>query len=258
MRKNNQQILRTPPLSKNTYSILHDSVDVDAVISPEYFTDPSLRPVFDILLNVHKGADNFQCESVYTDCDTSTEVVDRLQRSITWKGKYLLVPTSCGGGNAWRCDIMHVYCIVDNRLKNVGEASIDTNGEHDDGRFVDIYDKLESNNLTSHAEAPGFSIILYDSNGTFAANLTETWEENQSRYSENKSILESLSNKKNPQLIEDYEKLPPLVFNSVLCKYCQRQDELKLWNTLSSRLIDEDAKILLDSMLTLVVPGELP
>ena len=240
------------------YTIMKDSVDVEATIDTEGGDDPALKRIFEINLNISRGKDNYNCETVCEDCDSLDDVLDKLKESIAWKGKYLFVPTSCGSGNAWRCDIMQIFMMSNDRLIKVGEAEIDTDKEeYKVGKFHDIYDKLESNDLTCHADAPGFDIVMYENNGTMVANLTETWEKNQERYKENQSLLAGIARDSNAVSVDDLTKLPPLLYNSVLSKYCQKQDDLNRCSILANQLLDHDSKSKLDSILSIVVPGEL-
>jgi hypothetical protein len=192
-------------------------------------------------------------------CDTIDDVLDKLKESIGWKGKYLLVPTSCGGGNAWRCDIMEIFVISNERLKRVGEAAMDTEKEeYKVGKFHDIYDKFEINDLTCHADAPGFEIVMYENNATMVVNLAETWEKNQEWFTDNESILDSIARNNNAVSIDGSTKLPPLLYNSVLSKYCQKQDDLNRCGYFANRILDNGSKAKLDSLLSMVIPGELP
>ncbi len=253
-----RQSSRPTPSQNNEYSILKGAVDVDAIIDAENDEDPSLPRVYDITVNISKGADSYQCESVCVDCDSVGGVLARLRSLIAWEGKYLLIPVSCGGGNAWRCDVVEVFMLSNSRLIRVGQAGSDVYKESRLGKFHDIYDKLEINDLTSHADAPGFIIIMHEENGDMVANLMETWQENQGRYSDNQSFLDRIAKNSDPASIVDLKTLPPLLFNSVLTKYCQKKDELNHWSSVAKLLLDQASKAQLDSLVAIVTPGELP
>jgi hypothetical protein len=245
--------------TQKKHIIMRDRVDVEATIDSEGNNYPASKPIFDVTINISRRKDSYKCESIYVDCDTKDDVLHRLKETIVWKGKYLLVPTSCGGGNAWRCDIMQVFMVSNDHLIRVGEATIDADKEeHEDGKFHDIYDKLEVNDLTCHADAPGFGIVMYEIDGKMVVNLKETWEENQEMYKENQSLLDSIARDSNGVSVDDLTKLPPLLDNSVLSKYCQRQDDLNRCGLLASLLLDHALKAKLDSTISLVIPGELP
>lgn len=256
--KKHLESLSSAALGKNKYSIIKGSVNIDAVIEAVDDEDPSLPRLYDITLSISKGPNSFEYESFYVDRDSVDGVMAKLRGIIAWEGKYLLVPISCGGGNAWRCDIVQVFMVLNDRLVKVGEAGSDRYKEYRTGRFHDIYDKLEINDLTSHADAPGFIIRMDEIDGTMVANLIDTWKENQGRYSDNQVLLDRITKNRNRKSIGDLKTLPLLLFNSVLSKYCQKEDELNHWNFVANLLLDQASKAQLDSMITLATPGELP
>jgi len=175
-----------------------------------------------------------------------------------WKGKYLLVPTSCGGGNAWRCETTHIFMISNDRLLKVGEGVLDTIDKNGYGQFHDFYDKYESNDLTCHADAPGFTLYMFESNGTLKVDLNETWENNQNVYQEYRNTLDTLAKQSDAKSVDDLAKLRPIVYNSVLCRYCKKQDETVHWNIVANMILENDLKVKLDKLLSSVVPGEIP
>jgi hypothetical protein len=253
---------REPPVSEalngDRHSIVKGKVDVDAFIRSGDVEDPSLPRLYEITLKISRGTESYQFESECDDCGSVDDVIGKLRGGITWEGKYLLVPISCGGGNAWRCNIVEVFALVNDRLMNVGEAGSDMHQEYRNGRFHDIYDKLEINDLTSHAEAPGFVIIMSEKNGAMVANLEETWKENQERYIDNQLLLDRFAKDRKAKSTAASTNLPPLLYNSVLSKYCHRPEEMKHWDSVASLLLDQDSKSKLDSLVGIVIPGELP
>jgi len=247
-------------LGNNKYSILKGAVNVDAVIEDEHTKDDdSSRPnVYSATLYIGKGNETYQFVTVCIDYGNISEVIDTLQKSIKWKGKYFLVPTSCGGGNSWRCEEMHIFIINDNHLQKIGEATIDTRDDCINGKFHIIYDKFEGNNLTSHASAPAFTIFMHEVDGKLIANLSETWAQNQDNYKQYQMELDSLESDSNVKAIDLEGRVRPLFNNMILSKYCQRQDEFNKLNLIANRILNQDIKTILDSTLTIVIPGELP
>jgi hypothetical protein len=240
--------------TRNRFTIIQDSINVDAEIED---VDPAYH-IYGVNLYISKGNDRYQIETVCEGCDTVDDVIDTLQSLIQWKGKYLLVPTSCGGGNAWRCETTHIFMILDNRLLKVGEGTLGTIDKNGNGIFRDFYDKYETNDLTCHADAPGFILYMYENNGALKVDLDKTWEINQNEYQEYRNILDILAKQSNAKSSDNLAKLRPVVFNSVLCRYCQKQDEILRWNKVADIILDDNSKVKLDKLLSSMVPGEMP
>jgi hypothetical protein len=86
-----------------------------------------------------------------------------------WEGPYLFVRTECGGGNAWRCNQDAIFRLKSGRLVRLGKIYADgrdaSYNPYRKGRFRDLYDKFEENDLTDHATAPSFWIALDEKGG---------------------------------------------------------------------------------------------
>jgi uncharacterized protein YciU (UPF0263 family) len=245
-------------LPKSNYTIMTDKVNIEATVEHVGDEEVSSRHEFEFTLTVGKGTESYHYESADEECNTINEVITKLKSSIVWKDNYLLVPVSCGGGNAARCEIMQIFMVLNDHLVHVGEAGVGTDDDYSKGKFHDIYDKLEMNDLTCHADAPLFTIILYERNGSMAVQLAETWDTNLEMYKRNRLFLDSIATLRNPLSIDNTAKLPPLLFNSVLSKYCQKQNEMDHCHSLAKILLDSELIAKLDSNLSLVVPGGLP
>ena len=246
-------------LPKSKYTIMTDKVNIEATVDHVGDEEVSFRREFEFTLIVRKGTESYQYESADEECSTINEVVTKLKSSIVWKDNYLLVPVSCGGGNAARCEVMQIFMVVNDHLVHVGEAGIGTDdNDYSNGKFHDIYDKLEINDLTCHADAPLFTIILYERNGSMVVQLAETWDTNLEKYKRNRLLLDSLATLRNPLSIDNTVKLPPLLYNLTLSKYCQKQNEMDHCRSLAKILLDRELIAKLDSNLSLVVPGGLP
>ncbi|MBK7769560.1 MAG: hypothetical protein IPI48_03225 [bacterium] len=116
----------------------------------------------------------------------------RLRRTIGWKGDYLFVLNECGAGNTWKCASEAVFMLRDGRLIALG--SLRSRGPSDpgdsdeigtsyrDGAFGDIYADCEVNDLTSHAGAPWFEVVLLEHEGSLVPDLLRTWDLNLGLY----------------------------------------------------------------------------
>jgi hypothetical protein len=99
---------------------------------------------------------------------------------------------------------------------------------------------------------------MFESNGTLKVDLNETWENNQNVYQEYRNTLDTLAKQSDAKSVDDLAKLRPIVYNSVLCRYCKKQDETVHWNIVANMILENDLKVKLDKLLSSVVPGEIP
>jgi hypothetical protein len=77
------------------------------------------------------------------------EALSQLKAGVGWKNRYLFVRESCGGGNAWRCSVDHIFRVSGDRLVELGvifthPESRDAGSGYGEGYFRDVYNKLES------------------------------------------------------------------------------------------------------------------
>jgi hypothetical protein len=117
---------------------------------------------------------------------------------VGWKNRYLFVRESCGGGNAWRCNVEHIFRVSGDRLVELGvifahPESRDAGSGYGEGYFRDVYNTLEMNSITSHAAAPGFWVWLKEKNGRLVADLGRTWQENAAGYAERVVLMPLVS-----------------------------------------------------------------
>jgi len=77
-------------------------------------------------------------------------------------------------------------------------------------------------------------------------------------FKRNRLLLDSIATLRNPLSIDNAAKLLPLLYNSVLSKYCQKQNEMDHCHSLAKLLLDRELIAKLDSNLSLVVPIGLP
>lgn len=227
----------------------------------------------DITLTLEQEAQHFTLITMQTRVASAEEAIER-QRDLTgWKEGYLFVRDSCGGGNAWRCDRDHVFTLAAGKKGNdelvyVGAVA---SGEDcsapgcalEDGVFTDIYDGLEANALTSHADAPALIIGLKDQGGSFVADPDLTWDMNQERYT---AGLRCLTDHASKPCAEHVTPRNALLFNALLAQYTGRRDELAAFRLFTRGVMCEgldDAGCLpvlaeFERILAKVAPGSLP
>lgn len=170
---------------------------------------------------------------------TDTEVEELVREKFFYEAGYLFVEELCGGGNNWRCDTLKVFSIVDRKLVNIGQTISMKRGQREkflaeigpsDGRyrFFDIYNELEINALTSHAESPYiYAALIYD-HGKLVIDREATWKINEQIYNEYGKVIASAissgSGSLNPDALESLKS--KLLFRSALAKFCGKQNEL--------------------------------
>ncbi|HUO58653.1 MAG TPA: hypothetical protein VMV05_10810 [bacterium] len=117
---------------------------------------------------------------------TPGEARDELARLTGIKEGYLFVPESCGGGNAWRCEVEHIYH-SEGGLREVGTAIRNVNAQGPgeclkDGFFRDVFNALEITPFTAHYASPAFELYRKDDGRRLSLDLAETWKRNRWRY----------------------------------------------------------------------------
>jgi hypothetical protein len=133
----------------------------------------------------------------------------------------------------------------------------------EDGVFTDIYDGLEANALTSHADAPALIIGLKEQGGRLIADPDLTWEMNQERYT---AGLRCLADQAIKPCAERVTPKNALLFNALLAQYTGRRDELAAFRLFTRGAMCEgldEAGCLpvlaeFERILAKVAPGSLP
>jgi hypothetical protein len=185
-----------------------------------------------------------------------------LKQTIGWKGNYLFVREECEGGNIWRCNLDHVFTLRKGRLIYIGEiaggAERTVPGSfYNDGYFKDVYNKLECNDLTSHAKAPAIWLFIQEKGGHFHVNLHRTWQANRQQFLENMTEIQSILIRPGKEPPELPEIADLLLFNAALTKYCKRYKEFNQTIRIAKEAVDESVPQILQ-LIADVVPGELP
>ena len=172
------------------------------------------------------------------------DVLKMFRQSVRWAGDYLIVGVYGGGGNAWRCDLDHIFWYHTGSLRYLGAVA---GGTKYDGRFFeDIYDKFETNDLTCHVGAPGFTMLLENKHGKLVVNLPETWKRCRAEYELRRKELDNIilarSNYRASVPPDVFDKaIEPAFANLVLTKYCQRTREYNLTVEQTKRLFKDIA-----------------
>ena len=238
------------------FAILTDNVKVTAMQEG----DPN---DFMFALTVAHGNQRFTLSTTLTiGVRNQQDAIMAMKKTMGWKGDYLFIREECGGGNIWCCNLNHVFAIREGRLIYIGEVA----GEEErtapcpsfqDGYFIDIYNKLEYNDLTSHARAPAIRLIMKEKGGRFHVVLQRTWQANLQQFSINTAEINTI-------LANAHEEPPELsgiadllLFNAALAKYCKRHKEFNQIIRMTKAGASEKGKQILQ-ILANVVPGELP
>jgi hypothetical protein len=227
---------------KQVMTIIEKPVKVTMKLIDQYNND------YQFELSVVYGKDKFKFENEMVFIKDLNQAISQQRSRTGWKGPYLFIGQGCDTlGNAARLCLDLVFTIRDGKLVYIGEAlageADEPGSSYEKGVFRDIYDKFEINDLTSHAEAPLFWLVLEEKDGRFRVNLRRTWEANRTEFYENVKTLRSAGE---------------ILFNAVLAKYCQQKVELEqMVQAAKSKLDKEELQTFLD-ILSQVVPGELP
>lgn len=183
-----------------------------------------------------------------------------LRRLVAWRAPYLFVREDNGGGNAWRADVDHVFKVGTNRLQRLGTVSArfgEPGSQWQGDRFLDLYDRLEFTPLTSHAQAPGFTLVMRERDGAFEVHLDETWDRARPEFTRWLAELRSFADRPAPPATEGARRdvRGTALRCLTLARYCRRTAEYDESLALARKAlgaIDD-----LEEALAQVTPGEL-
>jgi hypothetical protein len=234
-------VTQLPASDKKVITVVEKPIKVTMKLLDQY------QDHYQFELNVIYGKEKFKFETEMACIKNLNQAVSNQRKGTGWKGPYFFVAWERGGGNASRGYLDLVFMIKDGHLVYIGEVDSGEGGEigssYKEGVFRDVYNKFEVNDLTSHAGAPIFWLVLEEKNGYLQVNLSRTWEENSKEFSANARTLRDADE---------------ILFNAVLAKYCQHKAELeKMIQAAKARLDKKDFEMLM-KILSQVVPGELP
>lgn len=195
--------------------------------------------------------------------DTIDGVVALLRRSMGWKDRYFFVTTSCGPGNAWKCESEAAFTLVGGRLVGLGSlAAREGSGFgtcYHDGTFLDLDTEFEGNDLTSHAGAPRIDVVLHERGGLLVGDADSSWALNAGQFAVNDSIARANTQ---PE-VSGYRRiwefaLTPRLENAMLAKYCGRTAVLDSILAESRRVLPAEAMGPFQEMMSRVEPAALP
>jgi hypothetical protein len=207
-------------------------------------------------IGVHTGP-IAQLVSTTVIAGTQTEAERVLRKQVQWQAPYLFVHSSCGAGRNLRCEGETVFKIVESSATRLGDVIGMAPAVYAQGRFLDVYDKLEGQLDPAQALTPRFVIVLDDAGRQLAANAAATWSANSTAWQEHAARLTTTSRQQLAEA-ELSKYLSALISNAALARYCNRNDELQqLLNSAHSVLTVGQLRMMTDT-LSKVVPLEAP
>ena len=184
-----------------------------------------------------------------------TRALPRIRERVRWKDDYLFVGTDCGGGNAWCCYAERVFALDHGQLIDFGHVCPRdfhvAGSSYDGARFVDQYDVLEGNALTSHADAPEFPVIRRRNGDALETDVDATWELNRRTF---ESVSRSLAKATRGQ----YGLRHHILLAAALAKYCGRHAELRETMSRARELLTREERSRLAEALEDVREGAPP
>ncbi|MCC6232784.1 MAG: hypothetical protein IT580_09085 [Verrucomicrobiales bacterium] len=183
-----------------------------------------------------------------------------LQQRVVWQAPYLFVRESHEERRGWRSTVDHVFKLGSAGLQRVGTVAADTatpGSQLRDGRFRDVYDRLEFTFLTSRPQAPRFTLVMLERDSRFEVDPEATWREGESDFRERLRELEHLAQRAEPLTAErDQRHARGLaLFCLAFSRYCERDTEFAAAEA-GARKVLEDFESLLAEAQT-VRPREL-
>ena len=237
-------------------TIVSGAVSVDAVFADSVV--PNRPP--EIRLEIHAGDACWQTTTSPFGMHDTAETLAHHERVIGWKGRYLFVRTECGGGNAWKCDQELVFARQGPRLAMLGRLAPSADGigtSYRDGRFYDMDVDWELNDVTSHAGAPAFPLVLRDAGGRLVVDLDASWKAAEAGYRQNQSAVQALRDSTpTPDVVITRRDL--LFGNAVTAAYFRRPAELVETLAEARRTVDPATYAMFEQTVDAVHPGALP
>lgn len=250
-----------PGAASGAIPILERPVSVSARLDTAPGTPPGR---FAFTLTVAHRDDVYTYRTELAAVSELTAAVAILKRSIGWRGGYLFVRQECGGGNAWRCAVDQIFALRHGRLVRIGEQLGGSRNQapgssYRNAHFVDVYDRLESNDLTSHAGAPWFRIYMIERNAHLEADLPFTWRMDRHRYDANRRELARVERDRSIDPRARDEVIASLLLhNAALARYCRQPDRLAATEREAKRLLSDERYRVFQRLVASVIPGELP
>jgi hypothetical protein len=241
------------PIAREPITLMTGKVSVTAVSIDDDFG-------FSFRIEVRQGAQGYRFETGIIGVGSRAKALLQLCQTTGWRAGYLFVRTDCGGGNAWRCSREQVFASRAGRLVHLGDVRVadevfSLGASFRDGMFVDIYDKLEDNDLTSHGMAPAIRLIRRERRNQLSVSLNDTWEANAAAYAAN---LDAIRTAAAGRAIQPDGLRAAVLFNAALARYCRRAPESAMMAQVARDRLDNDERRRLNAALAQVVSGETP
>lgn len=248
------------PAPPATFAILTQPVEVTATA----FTDSSEEGSFRYQISLK--SDRWTVETRLGEewrglREDPVRTLARLREQVVWKAPYLFVREKNGDRNpAWRRDVDHVFKVETNRVSRIGTVSArfgDPGSQYGNGVFLDVYDRLEFTLLTTHDQAPGFTLVMRELEGRFVVDAKATWErgepELRKAWEHLRSSREAAGKTTAPAARR--ETVAKALWGLALATYCEREKERESGLALARQALGsvED----LETELGAIVPGEL-
>lgn len=168
---------------------------------------------------------------------SNREIRKDLGRVIAIDG-YLFVPSSCGGGNASKCQGYQAFA-TSPKLHWLGNITGRWDGSnvipYENGEFYDTGDMLESNDLLAHYESPRYAMAYQDLGGQLRFNAERTWTLNAPRYAEAPA-----------------DSAAGLLYRAGLAKLCGKSAELRATQAAADKILNPKGRQLFKSSLAKV------
>lgn len=214
---------------------------------------------YELQITVTTGQQKYEVDTALNGPENLKAVTRHLKKTIGWKGPYLFVRSECGGGNAFRCNKDYVFRLSGNKLIKIGEIAVWENmpgGEetigpgYQHGYFLDIWNDLEENDLTSHAEGPSIKLSLQDRDDKLVMNKDQTWKRNLPQYRANEIELSRRAKHNSKTSLKLFELNSQLLFNAALSRLTERKQEYQETLDLAKLMIGKVGVASLESIIS--------
>ena len=199
-----------------------------------------------LLIEISEGRKIFHVTTVIQGSKKSAVISRDLKQTTGWKGRYLFVRSSCGGGNIYRCNVDHIFKRINNELHQLATVGVlagkvettDIIGpSFKNGIFLDVETSMETNDFTSHSNAPFIVLGLKDRGTRLSLDRERTWYLNREECIKNiNAANDALS--KNDLVYRRYTA-EGLLHNLAVAKLTDRKQDYNQASILIARLIGE-------------------
>jgi len=232
-----------------------------AVTVTAVFAD-SVRPSMPaaVRLEIRQGAACWEAATMPWGLHSTDEAIAHLKRVIGWKSGYLFVRTECGGGNAWKCEQELVFAKRGGNIRPLARLAPRADGigtSLRNGRFHDYDVDWEINDVTSHAGAPAFPLVMRDDGEAMVVDPEASWKEAETGYRRNLGAVAALRDSAASPAVQITRR--DLLFgNAVVAAYFRRPADLVAAMEEARRTLDPETVLRIQRVVDGVHPGALP